>query len=148
MSSSPPGLPHPDTQESQLELKQQDPWAHAGSLENERMLQDRKTELEHMRMLFMNVLPVGKNRDDIISYFNRLEELIFTKGHESVKNEQFPDDPDGIQREYKYFSASISKERASKPQILPDQSLMDTPSDNAIDSGDELSSENSEHEFV
>lgn len=142
MSSPPSSLPL----ERQLIPEQQaekDPWAHAGSIENERMLEDKRAELAHMRYLFEKCLPVGKQREHITDYFNELEKLIYTT---DVKNDEFNDDDStNPQREYQYFSASVLKERASQPQIFANPSHMEHSNDNINDVGDKLSSKDIEH---
>jgi hypothetical protein len=75
-----------------------DIWAHAESKEAEMKQVARLAELEFMRQLFDERLPVGENKEKIHEYFNEVEQVIFTKGE--VKNEQFPDEPvgDGTQK--------------------------------------------------
>jgi hypothetical protein len=106
-------------------VEQQDPWAHAGSIENERMLDDKIAELRFMRDLFDNVLPVGKEREHYTKYFNDLETLIYTK--DDIKHEEFIDEPnpDGSKRDYKYLSSSLLKERSKLPAVQPDARSMD-----------------------
>ena len=110
-----------------------DYWTHAQSLEEERMRADKIGELEFMKDLFTNHLPVGKNREEIDKYFMDLEKVIYTTDYHKIKNDEFPE-PDvdecvcGIEhdeslpadhkcqrREYKYFSADLLKQQASNP---------------------------------
>lgn len=93
-----------------------DAWNHAGSIESKRMREDRRVELEQMKDLFLNKLPIGDNKEHIEQYFNDLEKVIYTT--DDVKNDEFP--TDDAQRDYRYFSASLLKERASRDPDITD----------------------------
>jgi len=71
---------------------------------------DRQAEIEFIKDLFEHHLPLGEDKKQIEEYFSRLQQAIVNK--EEIKNEQFPDDDDT--NEYKYHSASLFKERASR----------------------------------
>lgn len=76
----------------------------------------RKAELEFMKELFFDKLPVGENTEHITEYFNELEKVIFTK-NEQVGNEDFESidrEPGAIEREYTYISPSLFKEYSSR----------------------------------
>jgi hypothetical protein len=106
--------------------KEEDPnaiWQHALSLEDTKIWVDRQNELDYMKDLFMNHLPINKvqhNMDEIEDYFNRVQEAIYTKD-ENFKYDEFPRDysvidVDGaVQRapsQYKYFSQDLFKQQA------------------------------------
>ena len=98
-------------------------WGHAGSLEDTRLWEDRKSELIFMKDLFDTKLPVGENKTEVDEYFNILEQAIDTKAE--IKNDKFPDDYREIDQhgevtdppeQYTYFSADLFKQQASKGQ--------------------------------
>lgn len=102
-------------------------WAHAQSLEPLADYLGVKAELQYMKDLFYNYLPtLGSNMSTIDEHFAELEQAIEegkpiireefqdddntsnTRGNPSSQD----DDPNG--REYRYFSASVFKEHASR----------------------------------
>lgn len=99
-------------------------WDHALSLQDTKIWVDRQNELDFMKDLFFNKLPINEiehNMDDIKDYFNRVQEAIFTKDP-NFKYDEFPRDYsvidiDGaVQRppsQYKYFSQDLFKQQAS-----------------------------------
>jgi len=101
-------------------------WDHALSLQDTKIWVDRQNELDFMKDLFFNKLPINEiehNMDDIKDYFNRVQEAIFTKDPD-FKYDEFPRDYsvidiDGaVQRppsQYKYFSQDLFKQQASDP---------------------------------
>lgn len=98
-------------------------WGHAGSLEDTRLWEDKKSELIFMRDLFDTKLPIGENKAELDEYFNILEQAIDTKAE--IKNDKFPDDYREIDqhgevtdppKQYTYFSADLFKQQASKEQ--------------------------------
>jgi hypothetical protein len=109
----------------QIEEKKEDPnaiWAHAGSIEDTRMWEDRKSELLFMRDLFDTKLPVGDQKEQIDDYFNLLEQAIDNKDT-SLQNDKFPEsfsdidihgEVDHPPEQYTYFSADLFKQQASK----------------------------------
>lgn len=119
----------------QPEVNENELWAHAISLEQtiKNKKSDLLAELEALRSLYFENLPLGENKEAIEEYFNRLEESIYNKDH--VEREAFPDDDgnecgesteghEGSPRpkpDYKYFSADVFKQQASrsKPQPTP-----------------------------
>lgn len=87
--------------------------------------QNRLAELEHMKTLFKDFLPVGDDRSQIDKTFFELEELICTKGPESVQDDfdyQSVVEPgsgstehhgnDELPREYTYYAPHLSKLQA------------------------------------
>lgn len=114
-------------------------WSHAIPLEDKRISKDLETELTAMKELFFEQLPIGENVDTINDYFNRLEKAIYTK--EDVKREEFPDDQgndhgsdispgeqqtaDRKQPNYRYISAAVFKQQASRHQSQPSPQDMD-----------------------
>ncbi len=129
-----------------------DLWTHAKSLEEKRNEIDLKVELQALRELFFDYLPLGEKTDYIENYFNRLEEAIDNKEH--VERETFPDDDDGDEsdqggdaatgtgppskrkRDYKYFSATIFKEQASRHPPLASEKDVDRSRLYEIQDGD------------
>ncbi len=99
-------------------------WDHALSLQDTKIWSDRQAELDFMKDLFMNKLPIDKNEHDmdgLNDYFNRVQEAIFTKDP-NFQYDEFPGDYstvdiDGaVQRpptQYKYFSQDLFKQQAS-----------------------------------
>lgn len=87
--------------------------------------QNRLAELQHMKKLFSDVLPVGDDRSQIDKTFFELEQIIYTKGSSAV-NDDFDYqsivepcsgstecDGDGqLQREYTYYAPHLSKLQA------------------------------------
>lgn len=106
------------------EQEQEDPnsiWDHALPLENTKLWIDKAVEAQFMHDLFVNHLPIGENKEEIDSYFNRLKESIANK--EEILTETFPDDYSVIDidgstasapDQYHYFSADLLKQQASK----------------------------------
>lgn len=91
-----------------------------------------KDELEFMRDLFRNKLPVApENQQKAEEYFNSLEELISTKDAASIERERFPPDDPAVcgTREYRYYSAHQFKELASRSQPIPSGQELDVPQD-------------------
>jgi hypothetical protein len=86
------------------------------------------TELQFMKDLFENYLPVGANKKDIQKYFSSLEEIICTKedGPNAIQREEFPPDDPAISgtREYRYYSADQFKKLAGGYQQFPDRQDM------------------------
>jgi hypothetical protein len=129
-----------------LTVSENDKWAHAQSAEDVVRLKSRKAEIEFMRDLFNERLPVGTDLDAIHSYLNNVEQIIEKNGR--VKNEEFPPEREVIDPEsgkpatYKYYSTSLLKQRAasdrrssiggshkSVPHALTYPQDMDDPSD-------------------
>lgn len=99
-----------------------DIWSHAISAESILEQKSRIAELEYVKKLFDENLPVGTDTSYINEYFNDLEQKIVK--NEPIKNEEFPperDEPDpesGKPVVYKYYSTSLLKHRAqSKSNI-------------------------------
>ena len=116
-----------------LEVKNEnDLWAHAEPVDEERLRVDRIGEFEFMKELFSNHLPVGKNKEEIDKYFMDLEKVIYTNDYHKIKNDEFPPSIGnecccGLQhddskptnnecqrRQYKYFSADLLKQQSSR----------------------------------
>jgi hypothetical protein len=73
-----------------------------------------QAELDFLKKLFNENLPVGDNIDKINEYFNSLEELIYTKDGNLEREEFPPDDPTVCgQREYRYYSTDLTQKLAS-----------------------------------
>lgn len=98
--------------------------------------QAQLAQLEFMRTLFAENLPVGDKLEVIEEYFNELEKVICNKQH--VEAEQFVDEPAAIlddhtgapasRTPYKYISPSLLKQYASRdnrPGLLP-QNMADS----------------------
>lgn len=110
-----------------------DLWSHALSKADDIEMKSKVAELEHIKDLFFNKLPVGENLKPLEEYFNELENVIFTKGPQEIKNEQFPtatpDVGEGEAGSYKYYSPSLLKELASGHKYELLQQDMDPSSD-------------------
>ncbi|NBX48664.1 hypothetical protein EBT25_01760 [bacterium] len=99
-------------------------WDHALSLQDTKIWIDRQNELDFMKDLFFNKLPINENEhkmEELNDYFNRVQQAIFTKDP-NFKYDEFPRDYsvidiDGaVQRpptQYKYFSQDLLKQQAS-----------------------------------
>jgi hypothetical protein len=112
-------------------------WSHALPLEETRLWDDKKAELEFMKDLFFERLPIGKDTKQIEEHFNRLEEAIANK--ENINHDEFPDydtvDLDGAvqdpPKDYHYFSAAVLKQQADRGRINLDRhpiAALDEPS--------------------
>jgi hypothetical protein len=91
-----------------------DQWKHVIPLDTTTTYNDRKAELEFMKELFYDKLPVGDNKEIIDAVFNCLDKVIENK--EPLKNEQFDESPAeqyGYTADYRYHSADLLKERSS-----------------------------------
>lgn len=87
-------------------------WSHAESAENVIKTKELFANLEYMRDLFLEKLPIGEKRDNIINYFNDIERVISTK-EQDVEYERFDDDGSAPEdRQYVYNSATLFKERS------------------------------------
>ena len=98
-------------------------WSHALPLEETRLWDDKKAELEFMKDLFFERLPIGKDTKQIEQTFNRLQEAIDNK--ENINADEFPDydtvDLDGAvqdpPKDFHYFSAAVLKQQADRGRI-------------------------------
>lgn len=87
-------------------------WVHAQSAESIMKRQELEAQLEYMRELFMEKLPIGDKKDHIMNYFNDIERVISTK-EQYVEYERFDDDDSCPKdRQYIYNSATLFKERS------------------------------------
>lgn len=100
-----------------------DKWLHAHSAEKMIEYKSKMAELQLMRELFTEKLPIGDNKSEIDAYLNSIEQIIESDG--AIANEEFPEerrliDPEtGGQISYNYNSASLLKQRASRgPAII------------------------------
>lgn len=92
-------------------MSDNDKWAHAQSLEGIMKERDMRAQLDFMRDLFENHLPVMNDGADIQNKLNQLEEDIKRNGG-SYKHDNFPDDDENAEREYYYHSSTLFKQRA------------------------------------
>lgn len=86
-------------------------------------------ELQFLKDLLFENLPMGDNKKHIEEYFSCLEKAIYT--NEPIEREQFPPDDPAISgtRTYKYHSSTAFKELASRPvQSLSGQDMDHTES--------------------
>lgn len=87
-------------------------------------------ELQEMKAIFEDCLPVGDNVEGVNQYFNYLQEIIDTNDYQSkpdpIGREKFEhDDPDV---EYAYISDALFKERSSRrPLRAIEQDVEDQP---------------------
>lgn len=97
-----------------------DRWSHAISAEEKINIKSRIAEYEFVKELFESKLPVGEDKSEIELYLQRLEQAITE--NEEIKNEEFPperSEPDpetGKPISYKYYSASVLKQRSTQPR--------------------------------
>lgn len=72
------------------------------------------SELNFLKNLFFENLPIGDKKQEIEEYFSCLEKAIYT--NEPIKREEFPPDDTTTSgdRVYKYHSAATFKELASR----------------------------------
>lgn len=104
-------------------------WGHAQPAEPIIKKREVQAELDFMKDLFLNKLPLGENKEHIEEYFNRLETLIDTKDYDgNINREQFTDDVPGAN--YRYFSSTSARIRASGHALLSDGQGMDSSSTN------------------
>jgi hypothetical protein len=87
-------------------------------------------ELEEMKTIFQDCLPIGEYTEKSNEYFNRLKEIIYTNDYDSNPNplerDRFDHDEPDIQ--YTYISDALFKEQSSKPKLWTErQSLGDQP---------------------
>lgn len=91
-------------------------WAHAKSAVSEVEKKHRLAELAYMRELFNDRLPLGEELTEIQSYFDAVEQVIADNGdinHEEFEPERHVIDPEtGGSIPYRYYSATLSKQRA------------------------------------
>lgn len=91
-------------------------WDHARSALTDIEKKQRLAELDYMRELFNERLPVGEELMEIQSYFNDIQQII--EKDRPVKNEQFSPEREIIDPEtngqipYRYYSSSLSHKRA------------------------------------
>lgn len=95
-----------------MDTSENDKWANAKSLEVFRMKQDKMAELSYMRELFNCYLPTGPNLSAINCRFDELQQAI-DNGIEPGRD-NFEDFESNTSSSYKYFSASLFKEHASR----------------------------------
>jgi hypothetical protein len=79
-------------------------------------------ELQEMKSIFRDCLPIGDNTEKMDDYFNRLEEVICTNDYKAnpnpLRREEFEHDDPNIQ--YSYLSDALLKERSSRGQLRAD----------------------------
>lgn len=91
-------------------------WEHARSAEQLVQKKARLAELQYIRDLFNDRLPVGEELTEIQSYFDHLEQVI--NSHGQLENERFPpeanitDPESGGRIPYRYYSPALSQQRA------------------------------------
>jgi len=90
-----------------------------------------KAELDFLRDLFFDKLPMGEKKKNVEQLFSLLEEAIYNKDPDDIQREEFPPDDPAISgnRVYKYHSAAQFKKLASRHQQLTGQQDMDTTKD-------------------
>jgi hypothetical protein len=87
-------------------------WAHAISAEPSIKKKEAIAQLEYMKELFTEYLPLGEKTENISNYFNELEKIIYTKD-DGIQYEEFDDsEPVPEDRRYRYNSASVFKKRS------------------------------------
>ena len=90
-----------------------------------------KAELNFLRELFFDKLPIGDKQKNVEQLFSLLEEAIDTKDPHDIQREEFPaDDPaTSGDRVYKYHSAAQFKKLAGGHQQLAGEQNMDPAKD-------------------
>lgn len=90
--------------------------------------QNLKSELEFLKELFYEKLPVGKKMAEVKKYFSYLEDIIDNKDIDELQREEFPpDDPaTSGDRVYKYHSASQFKKLAGGHQSITNTENVDS----------------------
>lgn len=107
-----------------MKLAFEDPnavWGHASSIAPKREKDDLLAEIEYMRELFTCYLPADKDElPSLQEHFDRLKDHA-TNG-ELLGQDRFDDDDTGSadERAYRYFSATLFKERSSQTPLLAD----------------------------
>lgn len=125
-------------------------WAHAISAESMMKKKEAIAQLDYMRTLFYECLPIGDRIEHIDNYFNELEKIIYTKENaDGINYEEFSDpEPCEATREYRYNSATVFKERSERRHhLLPSGEGMESPSDGHV-RGDAVPSEPSDAEYL
>jgi hypothetical protein len=76
-----------------------------------------EAELEFLKQLFYENLPIGDNTEVVDEYFSCLRKVIYSKDGR-IEREEFPPDDPAVcgKREYRYYSADKFKELASGRQ--------------------------------
>lgn len=94
---------------------------------------DFKLDLEFMRDLFENKLPVGEDTSNIKNFFNHMEELIYTKEYENYVYEKFPESVDlgGRSPEYTYHSPRLIRQQGRVNDILDDRQIISSGSEHS-----------------
>ena len=89
--------------------------------------QNLKAELDYLKELFFEKLPVGQKMSEVKKYFSYLEDVIDNKDTDDIQREEFPpDDPTvGGDRVYKYHSSSQFKKLAGGYKSISDSEDMD-----------------------
>jgi hypothetical protein len=88
-------------------------------------------ELQELRAIFRDCLPMGEDSHKAEEYFNSLEKVIFTNDYKAnpdpLRREEFDSyDPDV---EYSYLSDVIFKERSSHRELRAHRQIVDDQSD-------------------
>lgn len=104
---------------SNINIETNKQWQHARSARNIVDKKQRLAELQYMRDLFNEKLPVGEELTEIQSYFDNIEQII--ERNETVEDEQFSPERTIIDPEtkgtvpYRYYSSNLSYKRAIEP---------------------------------
>lgn len=90
--------------------------------------QNLKAELDYLKELFFEKLPVGQKLSEVKKYFSYLEDVIDNKDCDDIQREEFPPDDPAVSgsRVYKYHSSSQFKKLASGHQSIADSEDVDT----------------------
>ena len=111
-----------DDDKAWMKLINEDPnavWGHATSIADKRQKDDVLAEIDYIRELFTCYLPTDQdNLSEIHAHLDKLKDHA-TNG-EPLGEDQFgsDDNDDPEKRDYRYFSASLFKERSSQPPLL------------------------------
>lgn len=109
----------------QKKNEEEDPnakWSHALSLQDTKLWQDKQNELDFMKDLFFERMPMGPDRDKMNEYFNLVQKAIDTKD-ESLQYEHFPSFSEGVDIDgavkdppttYHYFQSLLLEQQAKR----------------------------------
>jgi hypothetical protein len=85
-------------------------------------------ELQELKSMFRDCLPIGEDTEKMDDYFNRLEQVICTNDYKAnpnpLRREEFEHDDPDVQ--YSYISDALLKERSSRRELRADGQDMDS----------------------
>ena len=125
-------------------------WQHALSLQDTKLWQDKQNELDFMRDMFFDKMPMGPDKDKLNEYFNLVQQAIDNKDP-NLQNDEFSSfaesvDIDGAVKDppttYHYYQSLLLEQQAKQEfqrellgsieaehQHCPEPQTMDDPTD-------------------